>query len=54
MGHIKFNDVGFSYPQRPHQQVLNGINFEIQPSQTIALCGLSGAGMGNRCMLTIF
>ena len=44
MGHIEFRDVHFSYPTRPDVQVLNGINFTVEPGQKIALVGPSGAG----------
>ncbi len=41
-GHIKFEDVTFGYnPDRP---VLHGINFEVQPGQTVALVGATGSG----------
>src|SRR5204863_96240 len=41
-GHIKFEDVTFGYnPERP---ILHGVNFEVQPGQTIALVGATGSG----------
>jgi subfamily B ATP-binding cassette protein MsbA len=41
-GHVRFENVGFSYsPDRP---VLFDVSFEIQPRETVALVGLSGAG----------
>ncbi len=41
-GHIRFEDVTFGYnPDRP---VLHGINFEVQPGQTVALVGATGSG----------
>nr|CAB3219622.1 ATP-binding cassette sub-family B member 8, mitochondrial-like [Phallusia mammillata] len=43
-GHLKFQDVCFQYPQRPEQDVLQGVNLDIKPCQKVALCGLSGAG----------
>ncbi|MBE0461495.1 MAG: ABC transporter ATP-binding protein [Candidatus Aminicenantes bacterium] len=41
-GKVKFENVSFSYNEaRP---VLYNINFEVQPTETVALVGLSGAG----------
>ncbi len=41
-GEITFSNVTFSYPAKP--RVLNDASFHIQPGQTIALSGESGAG----------
>jgi ABC-type multidrug transport system fused ATPase/permease subunit len=41
---ITFNDVGFSYPNRPGVPVLDGVSFTIQPGQFCGLVGPSGAG----------
>ncbi len=43
-GLLKFEDVVFSYPQRPEMIVLNKISFEAKENQTIAIVGASGAG----------
>ncbi|OFZ07642.1 MAG: multidrug ABC transporter ATP-binding protein [Bacteroidetes bacterium RIFCSPHIGHO2_02_FULL_44_7] len=43
-GAVRFNNVHFSYPQRNDVPVLSGLDFEIQPNQTIAFVGSSGAG----------
>jgi subfamily B ATP-binding cassette protein MsbA len=41
-GRIGFEDVSFAYDEsRP---VLSGVSFEVRPTQTVALVGLSGAG----------
>lgn len=40
-GHFVFKDVSFSYAETP---VLQHINFEVKPGQTIALVGHTGAG----------
>uniref|UniRef100_H2YA87 Mitochondrial potassium channel ATP-binding subunit n=1 Tax=Ciona savignyi TaxID=51511 RepID=H2YA87_CIOSA len=44
LGHLRFEDVHFTYPQRPDHEVLKGVTLDIKPCQTVALCGLSGAG----------
>lgn len=40
-GHFQFNDVTFSYNKTP---VLQNINFEVLPGETVALVGHTGAG----------
>ena len=41
-GHIVFNNVWFAYNERDY--VLKDINFEVQPGETMALVGATGAG----------
>jgi ABC transporter fused permease/ATP-binding protein len=43
-GEIIFNDVSFRYPSRPDFQVLQELNFKIQPGEKVALVGQSGSG----------
>ncbi|MEK6222150.1 MAG: ABC transporter ATP-binding protein/permease [Chloroflexota bacterium] len=43
-GAIKFEHVNFYYSDDPDTMVLNNINFEALPGQTIALVGETGAG----------
>ncbi|VDM80090.1 unnamed protein product, partial [Strongylus vulgaris] len=43
-GNIMFEDVKFSYPQRPRQPVMRGLQFSAQRGQTVALVGPSGSG----------
>ena len=44
LGHIKFQDVSFSYPSRADIKVLNKFNLEIPQGKTVALVGPSGCG----------
>ncbi|KAF5022062.1 hypothetical protein F66182_5889 [Fusarium sp. NRRL 66182] len=41
---IVFRDVKFSYPARPHIQILTGMSFTIPAGQFVGLVGPSGAG----------
>ncbi len=43
-GRIAFEDVSFAYAGRAETPALSGINFVIEPGQTVALVGPSGAG----------
>lgn len=43
-GSIEFSDVTFSYPSRPDSPALEIFNLKIQPGESIALVGPSGAG----------
>lgn len=43
-GHIKLRDVFFSYPTRPDQVILKGLNLDIEAGKTVALVGQSGSG----------
>jgi ABC-type multidrug transport system fused ATPase/permease subunit len=38
-GSIKFEEVCFSYPQRPHVRVLNRFSMNVEAGKTIAICG---------------
>ena len=42
-GHIRFENLGFTYPSRSEETVLKDIDFEIFPNQVVALVGASGA-----------
>ena len=43
-GRIVFENVTFEYPTRPGQAALIGLSMTIEPGQTVALVGPSGAG----------
>ncbi|NBD29236.1 MAG: ATP-binding cassette domain-containing protein [Alphaproteobacteria bacterium] len=43
-GEIAFENVTFSYPSRPDSRALHGIDLHVQPGETVALVGPSGAG----------
>ena len=43
-GHISFRNVHFSYPSRPNLPILNGLEFDVFPSEVVALVGGSGGG----------
>jgi ATP-binding cassette subfamily B protein len=43
-GHIRFENVTFRYHPESKNNVLENINLEIQPEQTVALVGRSGSG----------
>jgi len=41
-GHVEFEDVYFHYD--PDREILKGINFAVEPGQTVAIVGPTGAG----------
>ena len=43
-GHVRFEDVRFTYPSRPDVPVLKGITLNVEAGRKIALVGQSGAG----------
>jgi ATP-binding cassette subfamily B protein len=44
LGSVEFRSVGFSYPSRPGQRVLENFNLTIRAGEKVALIGPSGAG----------
>lgn len=43
-GVIQFDNVKFAYPSRPTQKILNGVNLQLNPGESVALVGGSGVG----------
>lgn len=43
-GRLAFQDVAFAYPSRPDQPALEHVSFAVEPGETVALVGPSGAG----------
>ena len=43
-GSVRYHHVTFRYPSRPDVSVLADFNLDVQPKQTVALVGSSGAG----------
>lgn len=43
-GRVKFENVSFAYPDEPETHVLHNVSFNINPGETIALVGPTGAG----------
>lgn len=43
-GEVCFDHVSFAYPDEPEKMILTDVNFMIQPGETIALVGPTGAG----------
>jgi ABC-type multidrug transport system fused ATPase/permease subunit len=48
-GRFSFQDVHFAYPTEKQKRVLNGISFDVQPGQKVALVGSAGCGKST-CM----
>ncbi len=43
-GRLSFENVSFHYPSRPNYSALDRISFDVEPGQTVAVVGPSGAG----------
>lgn len=41
---VRFDDIAFSYPSRPDVAALSSVSLTVDPGQTVALVGPSGAG----------
>ncbi|WP_244631032.1 ABC transporter transmembrane domain-containing protein [Aureimonas sp. ME7] len=44
LGVVRFENVAFHYPAAPDRPTLRGLDFTVQPGETVALVGASGAG----------
>jgi ATP-binding cassette subfamily B protein len=44
LGRVEFSDVHFSYPSRPGRSALHGLSLKVNPGETVAIVGPSGAG----------
>lgn len=44
VGSIAFDDVSFAYPTRPDLPSLTNVTFRVEPGETVAIVGPSGAG----------
>ncbi len=52
-GQVSFSDVSFSYPTRPENLVLDGINFTVNPGEQVAIVGGSGTGKSTLLQLLL-
>lgn len=43
-GCLTLNNINFTYPTRPEEQVLHDFSLTIEPKETVALVGASGCG----------
>ncbi|KAK6016616.1 hypothetical protein OSTOST_17899, partial [Ostertagia ostertagi] len=43
-GAVKLNKVYFKYPERPDVPILQGLDIDVKPGETLALVGPSGCG----------
>ncbi|GGL33778.1 ABC transporter ATP-binding protein [Phycicoccus endophyticus] len=43
-GHLRFEGVGFAFPDAPQEPVLRDLDLEVRPGETVALVGATGSG----------
>lgn len=52
-GSVVFKDITFDYPNRPNVTVLDKMNLEIEPGQSLAIVGTSGSGKSTIASLAL-
>jgi ATP-binding cassette subfamily B protein len=43
-GHLRFEGVGFAFPDEPDRPVLRDVNLDVAPGETVAVVGATGSG----------
>jgi ATP-binding cassette subfamily B protein len=43
-GHLRFEGVGFAFPDQPGELVLHDVDLEVSPGETVAVVGATGSG----------
>lgn len=52
-GRIRFENIAFRYPSRPHSLALDDFSLDIRPGETVAIVGPSGAGKSTSFQLLL-